>query len=244
MDSSIKFWKETINSRVGTGDTAKKATMENYWEAEYLADGRIKMHLLNSDHEKTGYTEMAGETEMGGRFTPLENFNFKPKADLKTVKSEQIASRAERHLANNELNSAEFEFNRALSVNDSNVRANLGLGKTYLAQGNTDKAKERFVMLSGIEEVLQPDNKHAFNELGIEMRKLGLFKEAGEHYKRALSLSPGDENLWFNQSRCFFEAGEIKPAIESLRQALDINPELEEAKQFLLYIKQQLKGKA
>jgi tetratricopeptide (TPR) repeat protein len=240
MDTNIKYWKETINSRVGTGDTAKKATMENYWEAEYLADGKVKMHLLNSEHEKTGYAEMAGEAELGSRFTPLEDFAVAPKQDAKAIKSEQITSRAERHLANNELNSAEFEFNRALSINDSNVRANLGLGKTYLAQGNTDKAKERFITLAAIEEVLQPDNKHAFNELGIEMRKLGLFKEAGEHYKRALTLSPNDEHLWFNQSRCFFDAGETKQAVESLRQALTLNPGFEEARQFLLYIKQQI----
>ncbi|MDR1397279.1 MAG: tetratricopeptide repeat protein [Desulfarculales bacterium] len=242
MTAKVKYWKETINSRVGTGDTAKKTTMENYWEAEYLSEDKIKMYFLDSGYERTGYSETVKPTDLGSRFTPLDEAEVRPK-DLNVLKSDQVTSRAERHLANNELNSAEFEFNNALQLNAGNVRANLGLGKTYLAQGNEDKAKERFVTLSTIEEVLEPDNKYVFNELGIQMRKLGLFKEAGEHYAKALTISANDEHLWFNQSRCFFEAGDIKQAIDSLRRALAINSDFEEGRQFLLYIKQQLKGR-
>jgi Tfp pilus assembly protein PilF len=217
--------------------------MENYWEAEYLSEDKIKMYFLDSSYERTGYSETVSPADLGSRFTPLDEAEVKP-ANPNVIKSDQITSRAERHLVNNELNSAEFEFNNALKLNAGNVRANLGLGKTYLAQGNEDKAKERFVMLAAIEEVLEPDNKYVFNELGMQMRKLGLFKEANEHYAKALAMSANDEHLWFNQSRCFFEAGDIKQAIDSLRQALVINSDFEEGKQFLLYIKQQLKGKA
>ena len=239
MYNNIKYWKEVIKSRVGTGDTAKSATMENYWEAELTADGKIKMNLLDNSYEHTGYAEMAMESEMGTRFTPLEDFEVKPKSE-EQIKSDQITARAERHLAQNELNSAEFEFTKALALDEKNIRANLGLGKTFLAQGEEEKAKAKFVQLAVINEVLEPDNKHAFNELGIQMRKLGMFKEACEHYARALNISKSDENLWFNQSRTLFEGGEVKKAIDALKEALTINPGFEEGKQFLLYIKQQI----
>ena len=243
MSADIKYWKEVIHSKVGTGDTAKKAMMENYWQAEALEDGTYKMTLLDNSYESTGYAEMVSAAELNNRFSPLEEFNPKPKSQQET-KSDQIAARAERHLAKNELNSAEFEFHNALKLNESNVRANFGLGKTYLAMGDEEKAKERFVKLSTIEEVLEPDNKHLFNELGMQMRKMGLFQEATAHYKRALELTEDDENLWFNQARCYFEADDLKNAVEALRKALTLNSNFDDAKQFLLYIKQQTENKA
>lgn len=244
MSEIVKYWVEIIHSKVGTGDTAKKATMENFWMAEVVGDGqRVKMTLLDDNYESTGYGEEVSLAELGQRFNALPADFKPPQKDPKIVKSDQITARAERHLANNELNSAEFEFSNALKLNEENVRANFGMGQTYLAMGETEKAKEAFTKLTTIDEVMSPDNKHIFNEFGIQLRKLGMFKEATQHYKKAIDLSPDDENLWFNQGRCLFESGKAKQAIDSLRKAMEINPEFSDAKQYLLYMKQNMNQK-
>ncbi len=147
-----------------------------------------------------------------------------------------MAARGERHLEANEFLSAEFEYNNALKLDEQNVRANFGLGKTYLASGQNDKAANVFRKLSTIEAVLEPQNKHIFNEFGMALRKMGLYVEAVRHYHRALSLTSGDENLWFNLGRALYEGGQHKQALGAVKKALDINPNFEEARQYLMGI--------
>ena len=245
MDEIVKYWVEVIHSKVGTGDTAKKATMENFWMAEALDGGsRVKMTLLDDNYDSTGYGEEVNLSELGKRFNALPADFKPPRKDPQAIKSDQITARAERHLANNELNSAEFEFSNALKLNEDSVRANFGIGQTYLAMGEVEKAKSAFTKLATIDEVLSPDNKHIFNEFGIQLRKMGMFNEAAQHYKKALKLSPDDENLWFNQGRCLFEAGKAKDAIDSLRKATELKADFNDAKQYLLYMKQNMNKKA
>ncbi len=241
MSDIAKYWIEIIHSKVGTGDTAKKATMENFWIAEAVAGGeQVKMTLLDDNYSPTGYAEVVPLAELGKRFTALPA-NFKPpRKDPDQIKIDQITARAERHLAKNEYNSAEFEFSNALKLNEDNVRANFGLGQTYLGMGETEKAKEVFTKLVSIDEVLSPDNKHIFNEFGMQLRKLGMFDEAAGHYRKALTISTGDENLWFNMGRCLFEGGKPKEAVEALRKALTINGNFAEAKRYILYMKQNM----
>jgi tetratricopeptide (TPR) repeat protein len=78
----------------------------------------------------------------------------------------------------------------------------------------------------------------------MELRRIGMYGEAANHYDRALKLSPDDENLWFNKGRCLFEDGKIQDAVAALRKSLVLNPEFSDAKQFLFYIKQQLGNKS
>jgi tetratricopeptide (TPR) repeat protein len=240
----VKYWLELIKSKVGTGDTAKKAVMENFWMADPLEDGkRVRMVLLDNNYDSSGYGEIVPLSDLGTRFTPLPADFNPPRIDPNKLKADQITARAERHLAKNEFNSAEFEFNNALKINRENVRANFGLGKTYLALGEEEKAREMFTKLTNIEEVLSPEHKHIFNEFGMELRKIGMYGEAANHYDKALKLSPEDENLWFNKGRCLFENGKIKDAIAALRKSLELNPEFSDAKQFLCYIKQHMENK-
>jgi tetratricopeptide (TPR) repeat protein len=240
----VKYWIELIKSKVGTGDTAKKAVMENFWMAEPLEDDKkIRMILLDSNYESSGYGEVVPLSDLGTRFTPLPADFIPPRIDPKKLKADQITARAERHLAKSEFNSAEFEFTNALKLNEENVRANFGLGKTYLALGETEKAKTMFTKLANIDEMLSAEHKHIFNEFGIELRRIGMYGEAANHYDKALKLSPDDENLWFNKGRCLFEDGKIQDAICALRKSLELNSELADAKQFILYIKQQLEHK-
>lgn len=227
---------ERIQSKVGTGDTAKAATMENYWRAKPLKDGRVRVELLDMGHEPTGYGETVDLDEFFSRFTYQPDFD-KTAKNPKAVQADKISARGERHLANEEYLSAEFEFSQALKLDDDNVRANFGLGQTLVATGETEKAKEVFSKLSNIDAVLDPRNKHIFNECGINMRKLGMYADAVRYYKRALDLGAGDENLWFNLARALWEGGQKAQAQAALERCLQLNPDLESAKIFLAQMK-------
>ena len=226
------YYREKINSKVGTGDTAKKATMENFWQALVNQDGSVSMRLLDNHDQPMGYKETPTPEEIGTRFEYMPG--FKPRENpAKSEEADRIATRAERHLEKEEFLSAEFEFNKAVKIDQKNVRANYGLGKAYLGQGETEKARETFKKLVDIDEVTDPRHKHIFNNLGIDLRKQGMFAEAVRHYKRALDLSQSDENLWFNLGRALFEGGRYKQAAPVFKKALELNPQFEEARAFM-----------
>lgn len=226
------YYLESIASKVGTGDTAKNARMENYWLLRGQEGEVVQMELLDLNEERSGFVELVPLEEFAKRFRHLPE--FVPKTiNLSQRQADRIAARAERHLDDNEFLSAEFEFSKAVKLDEENVRANFGLGKTYLALGETEKAAQVFRKLGAIEAVLEPENKHIFNEFGIQLRKMGLYAEAVRHYTRALNLSPGDENLWFNLGRALYEGGQKEKGRAVIKKALDINPKLNEATCYL-----------
>jgi tetratricopeptide (TPR) repeat protein len=229
------YYKEVVRGQVGTGDTAKSASMENIWLAEINDSGAITMKLLDMNNQPSGYSEQAEAKEIGTRFEFMPGFAPKVK-NPKQDQADSIAARGERHLENEEYLSAEFEFSNAIKLDGENVRANFGLGKTYVAQGDTEKASEIFDKLAQIDAVLEPENKHIFNECGIQMRQLGMHQQAVSYYHRALRLAQNDENLWFNLGRALFESGKSKEAKAAFDQAVRLNPEFDDAKGFSLYI--------
>ena len=231
------YYLESIASKVGTGDTAKNAKMENYWLL-LSHDGEVaRMELLDLNDERSGFVDVVPLEEFAARFRHLPEF-VPRKVSISQRQADRLAARAERHLAENEFLSAEFEFSKAVKLDEDNVRANFGLGKTYLALGDTEKATQVFKKLGAIEAVLEPENKHIFNEFGIQLRKMGLYAEAARHYTRAINLSPADENLWFNLGRALYEGGQKEKGIAAIKRSLVINPRLDEAKLYLASVGQ------
>ena len=60
--------------------------------------------------------------------------------------------------------------------------------------------------------------------------KWGMYAEAVKHYHKALNIEKTDENLWFNLGRALCEGGMLAKGKAALQRALQINPELMEAK--------------
>lgn len=232
------YYVERIKSKVGTGDTAKAAKMENYWLLLGVEGDAARMELLDIHEERSGFVDQVPLEDFWSRFEHQPEFVPK-KLSLGQQHADRLAARAERHLANNEFLSAEFEFNKAIKLDEENVRANFGLGKTYLALGDPEKATQVFRKLSKVEAVLEPENKHIFNEFGIQLRKMGLYAEAARHYTRAINLAPRDENLWFNLGRALYEGGQRERGLGAIKKALEINPDLDEARKYLAVIQAQ-----
>ena len=91
--------------------------------------------------------------------------------------------------------------------------------------GKKEEARKIFSKISRLGSLFEKENKHIFNEFGIELRKKGMFEEATQNYLKALSVDPEDEVLYYNLGRVYYEQREPEKAIEQLRQALKMKAE-------------------
>lgn len=110
-----------------------------------------------------------------------------------------------------------------------------------MEMGDTGKAKEVFQKLSEIEAIFEEENKHIFNEFGIELRKANMIDEAFANYQKAITISPQDEHLYFNVARIHYDKKEWDNALKWLQKALEINPHFRDAQIFEALIIKEMK---
>ena len=239
------IYYEVKNLQVGTMGTTKNdgSGHELHWHAEEMnSRTQVGLYFIRPDRSVANFTaEVLEREEFFSRFNECSGHNceFKDKTDeeRKQEKVDKQLAIAEEHLEKKEYNAATFEFGQALKQDNKNLKAHLGKGKAHIALGEVDKAKEHFAEMSKNEELFTEDNKHLFNELGIEMRKGGMMADAIANYEKALQIDPDDERLYFNMARAQNESGNKDMALEYLVKAVKMNPEFSEAKAYYQVIK-------
>jgi tetratricopeptide (TPR) repeat protein len=222
------FFEETTIT-LGTGHTQKTQKVKNYCDAEQINDEKVKLAFLGNEGRPTGIVIELAIDEFLRRYTLDPNFKVKTKEESERDKHIAIA---EKHRARGEHFSAEMEYHSALKIDPESIRANFGIGTLYMEMGDTSKAKEVFKQLSEIEAIFEEDNKHIFNEFGIELRKASMIDEALANYLKAITISPQDEHLHFNIARVYYDKKEMNDALEWIRKAMDINPHFRDAHSF------------
>jgi len=78
-------------------------------------------------------------------------------------------------------------FTRAVSLNQQNFLACIGLGNAYQKLGKMAAAEENFRKAVAI----RPESAGAHNNLGLVLTERGAWAQAENHFKIALALSPG-----------------------------------------------------
>jgi len=73
---------------------------------------------------------------------------------------------------------------------------------------------------------------------GIQARREDACEKAVEELKDALSVTPDDEGILYNLAHACAAKKEKKPAVESIRKALQLNPAFAEGKTLLQRIGQ------
>lgn len=223
-------------TKVGTGTTLRKSIQKSYWYIKQLDDGTIETQPLNVNYVPSGPKQSITMDELLEKFSPEPEF-YTITVMPKMRELEKTIARADRHRKNKESFSAEMEYDKAVKVDEENVRANFGLGLTYLERGAKDKAQDIFERLIKIEAAYEQEHKHLFNEFGINLRKNTMNDQALEYYSQALNLTKNDENLYYNIARVHFDRKDMLGTVEYLKKALDLNPGLEEAAKFLEFLK-------
>lgn len=228
-----------VLTKVGTGTTMRKTIQKSYWFAQELENGNMEVQPLNVNYVPSGPKNMLPMDEFLEKFSPEPEF-YTGTVMPKMRELEKTIARGDRHRKRGESFSAEYEYGNATKVDEENVRANFGLGLTYLQRGATDKAQDIFERLIKIEAAYETEHKHLFNEFGINLRKNKMVSQAMEYYNKAMELSQTDENLFYNVARVYFELKDYAKTHEMLVKALEINPDMEEAQKFIAYL--QAKG--
>jgi len=220
--------------QVDTGTGVRKSVQKTFWFVEEL-DGKMEVQPLNANYIPAGKKRFITIEDLIARFQP------EPEFYVNTVfpKMQELAdtvNRADNHRSNGENFTAEFEYGNALQVDEENVRANFGLGLTYLDRGETSKANNIFERLVKLDAAFETKHKHLFNEFGISLRKNKMTKQALEYYDRALELSGGDDHLYYNIARAHFEKKDHARCVDFLLKAINSNPDLDVVLKFLSWL--------
>jgi tetratricopeptide (TPR) repeat protein len=209
--------------KIGTGTTTRKEESTVYYYARQVDDDLLALQTLNEHWLPVGEAREITLAELVTQYQPEVDV-FLKKIRPAMVELRKTIARGDRHRRNGQPYSAELEYNRALAMDEDNVRALFGLGLTYLQYGQPEKAQTVFEHLVTLDGFMDPAHKHLFNEFGIALRKQKLYEEAERYYTRALEICPDDENLYFNLGRALYEAGKLEHAANAARICLSLNP--------------------
>lgn len=235
MERKIYLKQEAL--KLGVGSTAREATTDNYYEVVEVDEDQVSIQLLDFNDQPLGKASILPRKKLKELvFCPGY---FKDKKGSKELAIEKHVKSGDKHFEKREFFSAEFEYNKVLSVDDHHLRANLGKGKALYDRGDKEEARKIFNKLSNTETLYDSENKHIFNELGIELRKKKMFEEAISNYRKAISIDPNDEILYYNLGRAYFEQGDREKAADQLKSALTKKPDFSDAQEFLSKIQPQ-----
>lgn len=229
-----KIYLKQEEIKLGCGSTAKSTVVDNYYQAVEVGEDSVGIHLLDFSDQPVGKVITISKSELE-KYIPCPDY-FKNKKKPGEMLAEKHVQSGDQHYEKREFFSAEYEYNRALSMDEKHLKAHLGKGKALFARGDKEAAKKIFSKLSGLDALYNKENKHIFNEFGIELRKKKMFQEAIENYLKAISIDPKDEVLYYNLGRAHYEDGRHEEAIGDLNHALAIKPDFREAQEFLAKI--------
>lgn len=220
--------------RVGTGTTTRKTVQKTFWFIEQ--QGNVyECQPLNTNYVPSGPKRKVTMDELIAKFAPEPEF-YLNSVYPKMQEMQRAVDSGDEHREKGESFTAEFEYSRALKIDEDNVRANFGIGLTYLERGDANKAQDIFERLVKLDGAFEAEHKHLFNDFGISLRKNKMLEQSLEYYQRALELTENDENLYMNLARVLLETKDISGCVDNLLKALEIAPRHEASLKFLAWL--------
>ena len=229
------YFKITV-STIGTGATQRDVQAKIFCEARETDDDRVEVRYLAFNGRPSGILEILTKNDFLSDF--IYYASTYPNQSPAQKSMEKHIAVADQHLRKKEYFAAEYEYDKALRLDEENVRASFGKGLAIMERGDHEKARRIFTNLAQIEAFFLDENKHLFNEFGMRLRRLSLCDEAVRHYEKAISISPDDEHLYFNLARAYFEKQEIEKARKWVKIAIRSDPNFTEALEFLKKIEE------
>jgi type II secretory pathway predicted ATPase ExeA/Tfp pilus assembly protein PilF len=152
-----------------------------------------------------------------------------PPPRLKALYSEALLNQAEILFRKEPISSEEL-LNKAISADPKNFKALLLLGKLYTGQNQYGKALETYQKAA----LLNPDMPGLLFNLGFLYAAKGDYALAEDEFTRAIELSPPylDKAL-FNLAVVQEKQGKRDASLQSLKKALDVNPNNQKARDLL-----------
>jgi len=127
------------------------------------------------------------------------------------------------------VNVSEEEITRSLAGGDESRENRALIIMRLIDRGEHEKARA----LIGENEDLLGFILQTYNARGIQARKDGAYEKAVGEFQKALAVAPDDEGILYNLARAYAAKKDLKPAVESIQKALQINPAFAEAQVLL-----------
>ncbi len=231
----------TKKAEAGTGSTSTEYMQKTYWFAMRLSDEEIEVQPLNSNHVPSGIVNLISKGVFIRDYEPeVEYYQKNTVPHMRSLKEK--VDKGEDFFQAGNFNQAESQFIKALVIDPNHAGANLGLGSVYCETKNYEKLKHIFEKLIINPDTFKKELSQQFNRFAVGLRKNKQYDEAIKFYDRAITVNQGDENLYFNTARAYFEKGDFAEAIRYLDEAVRINPGFTEAQKFLRYCHKQTGG--
>lgn len=212
---------------LGTGSTSRNSSTQTYFRVYEGEGDKLRCVLLNDKRKETGLVDMVPEGEFLAEYQSAPDYRLElteEETDPQKVAARKQVAAGKVHLEKEEFLSAEFEFDKAIRLDDRNVEAKVGKGASLVGQGDVDGAKEVFAQVSEMEELYEDKNKHVMNDYGMRLRQGKFYDQALATYRRALDLDPEDENLRYNIARAYYEQGALDQCLAEIEQTLKLRP--------------------
>lgn len=216
--------------KVGTGTRTRDHVSKLLWYVEELGNNKFSVRKINPHHVPAGEDRVIGLQNLLQDYVPeveyYEEYTLPAMEQLEDYLDEGEERREEGRLY-----SAEGCFDKALGLDEQNVRALFNLGLIYMEREDVEKTRTLLRSLLSIKSTFTGKDQHLFNEFGITLRKHGLFDEAVDYYSRALAFVADDDHLYFNLARANFERGDWEGCVDALLRSRELNPDLEAARE-------------
>lgn len=180
--------------------------------------------------------EMFGELE-----DKVNQLRYLQKLDaISPLNVNRKVSLGEIHLAMGEPEKAEELFDKAMTQVTKEAMDGISAlsGRIAGIYADRDPAKAEKFLRNSLDvkgKFLSKSDIKLFNQLGISLRKQGRWQDAITEYKRALKISPEDENLYYNVGMAFAEGGDFLQAKANLLKAIDLNADIPRASPNIAY---------
>ncbi|MDC0336559.1 tetratricopeptide repeat protein, partial [Pseudodesulfovibrio sp.] len=181
--------------KMGMGANTRKHESLTYWFVEQVGDERFAIRRINHKNVPSGETTVIELHRLINHFKPqLAYYEDRVLPAMEDL--EDILDQGDDFREDGQLYSAEMEYDRALTIEEKNVRALFGLGLVYSSRKEMERTRELLAELVKVKAAFDGKNQYLFNEFGIALRKNELFTESAVYYRRGLDFVTNDENLY------------------------------------------------
>lgn len=228
-------YSHSIKYEYKAGERESRYRHGTFWFVRKRNDNLYEVRPLNANHLPSGLTKLISKEDFLKLYTPeLSYYQDNTLPCLETLQKKVRLGR--RYFNLGHMEKAELEFCEAVLMQEDCVDGNMGLSEVYSEQQKFSELRTVLDKMLNIDEVFREEQRHRFNEFGINLRKKELYDDAIRFYTKALEVNELDENLHFNIARAYHAKENFAECRNHLECSLKINPEMPEARSFMKVI--------
>jgi tetratricopeptide (TPR) repeat protein len=188
---------------------------ESYEKASEYAELFLEpLRRLGEMHGATGDTE--GHLHCLERMDQISPLNVERKVDM-----------GELHLTLGHAEAAQALFDTAVQIAKEEIsRITSRIAALYMDKDPPLAEKYLRRSLAAKGKDLSREDLNTFNQLGINLRQQGRWKDALAEYEKALRIAPDDEHLYYNMGMANAEGRNFPAARADMERALELNRSL------------------